>query len=196
MRGQTLCGSGCSRRAVNGWRVAELNMRGPPCLTNGKRYCPRRSVLARNGPATDHHHLPDKGQMHLRSWTVQDIFTPTFTSITHTANMPRFLRRIFSDKPFRKDRSTEDEVQQSRRVITRAPTERPDEYSRWRSSQIYLSHYSEEGLALRDATSIADSDVHASIQPILHPDYELAAPVRKRSSRRRLSKRHRMPVSV
>jgi hypothetical protein len=108
--------------------------------------------------------------------------------------MPRFLRRIFSDKPFRKDRSTEDEVQQSRRVITRAATERPDEYSRWRSSQIY--HYPEEGLALRDRTSIADSDILASIQPILHQDYELAAPVRRRSSRRRLSKRHRMPVSV
>jgi hypothetical protein len=170
-------------------------MRGPPCLTNSKRYCLRPRALARNGPATDHHHLPDKGQMHRGTLEQHKRYPlPSPPPQSHTTNMPHFLRRIFSDKPFRKDRSTEDDIQQSRRVITRAATERPDDYSRWRSSQIYPSHYPEEGLALRDRTSIADS-MHTSIQPILHQDYDLAAPVRKRSSRRRLSKRHRMPVS-
>jgi hypothetical protein len=39
---------------------ARVEKGGPPCLTNDKRYCPRLRVLARNGPATDHHHLQIK----------------------------------------------------------------------------------------------------------------------------------------
>ncbi|KAF2624630.1 hypothetical protein BU25DRAFT_156663 [Macroventuria anomochaeta] len=112
--------------------------------------------------------------------------------------MPRFLSRIFSDKylTFRRDPNTQDDVQQSRRVVTKSSTGRPETRLRARLSQLNLVLHPEEDGRLKDGASLADSDMRAA-RPILAPSiasHEGYAPVMKtKSPRRRLSKRHRMP---
>ncbi|KAJ4371692.1 hypothetical protein N0V86_008245 [Didymella sp. IMI 355093] len=112
--------------------------------------------------------------------------------------MPRFLRRIFSDKhlSFRRDPSTQDDVQQSRRVITKSSTERPETGLRARLSQLNLALHPEEIGRPQDRASLADSEMRAA-RPILAPSiasHEQYSPAPKtKTPRRRLSKRHRMP---
>ncbi|XPS73259.1 hypothetical protein M3J09_005409 [Ascochyta lentis] len=112
--------------------------------------------------------------------------------------MPRFLRRIFSDKhlSFRRDAATQDDVQHSRRVITKSTTERPETRLRARLSQLNLSLHPEAYGGSKDGASLADSDMRAA-RPILAPSiasHERYAPATKaKAPRRRLSKRHRMP---
>ena len=112
--------------------------------------------------------------------------------------MPRFLRRIFSEKhlSFRKDTSTQDDVQQSRRVITKSTTARPETRLRARLSQLNLALHPEEIGRPQDGASLADSDMRAA-RPILAPSiasHERCSPAAKtKEPRRRLSKRHRMP---
>ncbi|KZM21176.1 hypothetical protein ST47_g7680 [Ascochyta rabiei] len=112
--------------------------------------------------------------------------------------MPRFLRRIFSDKhlSFRRDTATQDDVQHSRRVITKATTERPETRSRVRLSQLNLSSHPEAYGGSKDGASLADSDVRAA-RPILAPSIasheRYVPPTKTKEPRRRLNKRHRMP---
>ena len=119
-----------------------------------------------------------------------------FSSIIET--MPRFLRRIFSDKhlSFRKDTTTQDDVQHSRRVITRNSTSKPEARLRARLSQLNLALHPEETGRPQDGVSLTDSDMHAT-RPILAPSiasHERYPPATKpKAPRRRLSKRHRMP---
>ncbi|KAJ4988301.1 hypothetical protein SVAN01_06236 [Stagonosporopsis vannaccii] len=110
--------------------------------------------------------------------------------------MPQFLRRIFSDRhlTFRRDPSTQDDVQQSRRVITKSATGRTETRLRARLSQLNLAFHSEEESRLEDGASLAGS---GAARPILAPSigsHERYAPAAKtKAPRRRLSKRHRMP---
>jgi hypothetical protein len=113
--------------------------------------------------------------------------------------MPRFLRRIFSDKhlSFRRDPpAQDDDVQQSRRVITKTSTGRPETTLRARLSQLNLALHPEEIGRPQDGASLADSDLRAA-RPILAPSiasHERYSPAPKtKAPRRRLSKRHRMP---
>src|SRR5690242_5797156 len=110
--------------------------------------------------------------------------------------MPQFLRRIFSDKhlTFRRDPPTQDDVQQSRRVITRSATGRTETRLRARLSQLNLAFHPEEEARFEDGVSLAGS---GAARPILAPSIEsherYAPAVKAKAPRRRLSKRHRMP---
>ncbi|KAF1923002.1 uncharacterized protein M421DRAFT_426231 [Didymella exigua CBS 183.55] len=112
--------------------------------------------------------------------------------------MPQFLRRIFSDRhlSFRRDPSTHDDVQQSRRIITKTSTGRPETRFRARLSQLNLALHPEEIGRPQDGVSLADSEMRAA-RPILAPSiasHEQYSPAPKtKAPRRRLSKRHRMP---
>ncbi|KAI2478394.1 hypothetical protein Ptr902_10007 [Pyrenophora tritici-repentis] len=107
--------------------------------------------------------------------------------------MPRFFRRIFSEISFRREQDVSD-VQRSRRVLRRNPAGDLDEqHTPWRSSFFDAHIQGEEHRALRDGTSVADSDAQGAEQPILANQEFL--PVRKTSrTRRKLSKRHRKPA--
>ncbi|KAJ8117653.1 hypothetical protein OPT61_g1202 [Boeremia exigua] len=108
--------------------------------------------------------------------------------------MPRFLHRIFSDKhlSFRREASTQDDVQQSRRVITKSATPRPETRLRARLSQLNLALHPENDGRVEDGASLAGS---GAARPILAPSiasHECYAPAPKtKAPRRRLSKRHR-----
>ncbi|CAE7211615.1 hypothetical protein CFE70_009456 [Pyrenophora teres f. teres 0-1] len=108
--------------------------------------------------------------------------------------MPRFFRRFFNEISFRKEQDVSD-VQRSRRVLRRNPAGDLDEqHTPWRSSFFDAHIQGEENRALRDGTSVADSDAQAAEQPIVAPNHEFL-PVRKTSrTRRKLSKRHRRPT--
>jgi hypothetical protein len=117
----------------------------------------------------------------------------------HIETMPQFLRRIFSDKhlSFRRDTSTQDDVQQSRRFITKNSTGKPETRLRTRLSQLNLSLYPEANLVSSDGASLADSDIRAA-RPILAPSIasheRYVVPTKTKAPRRKLSKRHRMPT--
>ncbi|KAF2995343.1 hypothetical protein E8E13_002293 [Curvularia kusanoi] len=115
--------------------------------------------------------------------------------------MPQFLRRIFSDKhlSFRRDPSTQDELQQSRRVVTKSAPGRTETRLLARLSQLNLALHSDDDARMRDAgrASLAGSDMRAA-RPILAPSiasHERYSPAARKTKppRRRLSKRHRMP---
>jgi hypothetical protein len=117
--------------------------------------------------------------------------------------MSRFLRRIFSDKHLNFGRDTspsnnthenDDNLQESRRVITKNPTShgRTETTSfRARLSQLNLALHSDEDAG---RASIAGSDMRAA-RPILAPSVASheRLPRKTKAPRRRLSKRHRMP---
>ncbi|EUC48484.1 hypothetical protein COCMIDRAFT_23662 [Bipolaris oryzae ATCC 44560] len=115
--------------------------------------------------------------------------------------MPRFLKRIFPDHLFRRDPTTHtadvSHLQRSRRVLVRPSTNALYESSasNWRLGGVFYEGEGETGReerrALRDGASVAESEavgVHEGMgSGEVHG--------RKESrSRRRLSKRHRMPV--
>lgn len=111
--------------------------------------------------------------------------------------MPLFLKRIFTDNPFRRDRSPTDNIQRSRRVLVRNMTVAPGGSSS-RLPFANIAAPTEERIALRDGASIAASSTHATEQHILAPSlakYEQPVSTTKSPrTRRRLSKKHRRPV--
>jgi hypothetical protein len=120
--------------------------------------------------------------------------------------MSRFLRRIFSDKHLNFGRDTspsnnthenDNNLQESRRVITKNPTSpgRTETSFRARLSQLNLALHSDEDAG---RASIAGSDMRAA-RPILAPSIASherlprKTKAQTKAPRRRLSKRHRMP---
>ncbi|KAF1832862.1 hypothetical protein BDW02DRAFT_409211 [Decorospora gaudefroyi] len=121
--------------------------------------------------------------LHFCNYTLRFLFVVT---------MPQFFKRIFNETLFRRESDVND-LQRSRRVLVRSSTGIPEEQSPWRPF-LFDAIDPEEQVALRDGASVAGSDMHTVQRPILAPSQE-KLPVRKPSRvRRRLSKRHRMPV--
>ncbi|KAF2029845.1 hypothetical protein EK21DRAFT_66862 [Setomelanomma holmii] len=88
--------------------------------------------------------------------------------------MPRFLKRIFADNPFRREQSPADDLQRTRRVLIRQAG---------------------EDFAFRDGASVAGSSTHRPIlAPSLADDERLEPATKPARARRRLSKRHRRPA--
>ncbi|EMD88654.1 hypothetical protein COCC4DRAFT_72006 [Bipolaris maydis ATCC 48331] len=118
--------------------------------------------------------------------------------------MPRFLKRIFPDHLFRRDAPPHTDVshlQRSRRVLVRPSTNALYESSasNWRLGGVFYEGEGETGQeerrALRDGASVAESEAVVGLGSEFAdlPREQLAG--RKESrARRRLSKRHRMPV--
>src|ERR1051326_5045779 len=109
--------------------------------------------------------------------------------------MPQFLKRIFTDNPFRREHSPPNDLQRTRRVLVRSSTGALDSFSH-RLSFFESTLHTEENVALRDGASIAgSSSTHAADRPILAPslaDRERISPAPKATrARRRLSKKHR-----
>ncbi|OAK96648.1 hypothetical protein IQ06DRAFT_338755 [Phaeosphaeriaceae sp. SRC1lsM3a] len=117
--------------------------------------------------------------------------------------MPRFLRRIFPDNPFRRDPSPRapDDLHRTRRVLVRSSSG-PLENSSHRLSQLFSEalHETAAGGGTRDqacGASIAGSSNRPILAPSLadHDDEGGVVNVQKEArARRRLSKRHRRPV--
>lgn len=153
-------------------------------------------------PATVYRHLfaglQEFGKAVLSLTKPETLCFPSASSILHFETMPRFLRRIFSDKhlSFRRDPSTQDDVQPSRRVITKPSTGKSETRLRARLSQLNLAFHPEEIGRPQDGASLADSEMRAA-RPILAPSiasHERYSPAPKtKAPRRKLSKRHRMP---
>ncbi|XP_014554900.1 hypothetical protein COCVIDRAFT_39237 [Bipolaris victoriae FI3] len=119
--------------------------------------------------------------------------------------MPRFLKRIFPDHLFRRDATTHttdvSHLQRSRRVLVRPSTNALYESSasNWRLGGVFYEGEGESGReerrALRDGASVAESEAVVGLGSGYGeiPIEEVHG--RKESrARRRLSKRHRMPV--
>jgi len=107
--------------------------------------------------------------------------------------MPRFLKRIFTDNPFRREQSPPDELHRTRRVLVRTSTN-PLGNSSHRLSFFENALHTEGNLALRDGASVAGSSTE---RPILAPslaDHEPNDLPKSTRTRRRLSKRHRKPA--
>ncbi|KAH7069698.1 hypothetical protein BKA63DRAFT_87922 [Paraphoma chrysanthemicola] len=107
--------------------------------------------------------------------------------------MPRFLKRIFADSPFRREQSAPDDLQRTRRVLIRSSTGALEASSHgisWLDTALHPG----EGAALHEGGSIAGSSTR---RPILAPslaDNDKLEPMPKAVRvRRRLSKRHRQP---
>ncbi|KAF5854056.1 hypothetical protein GGP41_006862 [Bipolaris sorokiniana] len=111
--------------------------------------------------------------------------------------MPRFLKRIFPDHLFRRDATST--TDRSRRVLVRPSTNALYESSasNWRLGVFYEGEGEtgrEERRALRDGASVAESEAVGLESGFAEVPHE-QLPGRKESrARRRLSKRHRMPV--
>ncbi|KAF2825171.1 hypothetical protein CC86DRAFT_39687 [Ophiobolus disseminans] len=105
--------------------------------------------------------------------------------------MPRFLSRIFSDNPFRREQTPPDELHRTRRVLVRTSTN-PLAGSSHGLSFFETALQTTANARLRDGASVAGSNTE---RPILAPslvDHEASEPVpRVTRTRRRLSKRHR-----
>jgi hypothetical protein len=110
--------------------------------------------------------------------------------------MPRFLRRIFADSPFRKEHSGTDDLTTSRRVLVKSSGGALEGFTR-RLSFFDLVAQTEGGgsATIRDGASVGGSSAH---RPILAPsvaDHEgPSSPPKVIRARRRLSKKHRKPT--
>jgi len=108
--------------------------------------------------------------------------------------MPRFFRRILSEISFRREPDVSD-VQRSRRVLRRNPAGDMDEqHIPWRSSFFDAHIQGDEHRALRDGTSVADSEAQTAEQPILASNQDFLPVPKTSRTRRKLSKRHRRPA--
>lgn len=117
--------------------------------------------------------------------------------------MPRFLRRIFPDNPFRRDTSPRaaDDLHRTRRVLVRTSSG-PLESSTQRLSQLFSEALHENTAGGSRDGACGASIAGSSNRPILAPslaDHEMEEGgghgVQKEArTRRRLSKRHRRPV--
>ncbi|KAH7381400.1 hypothetical protein DE146DRAFT_637138 [Phaeosphaeria sp. MPI-PUGE-AT-0046c] len=115
--------------------------------------------------------------------------------------MPRFLRRIFLDNPFRRDPSprASDHLHRTRRVLVRSSSG-PLESSTHRLSQLFSEALHENTAGGARDQACGASIAGSSNRPILAPslaDHEVEGGngmQKETRARRRLSKRHRRPV--
>lgn len=127
--------------------------------------------------------------------------------------MPRFFKRIFPEHLFRRDATADaapdvSDLQRSRRVLVRPSASNLYDHasSNWRLGVFYDGYdgvdarvHAEERRALRDGASLAESSSEVLAGEGMRQFGETSAtvvvPRRKETRvRRRLSKRHRMPV--
>jgi hypothetical protein len=106
--------------------------------------------------------------------------------------MPQFLKRIFADIPFRREQSTHDDLQRTRRVLTRSSAGAL-EASSHRISWFETALHPGEGSALHDGASLAGSTHRPILAPSLADNERLESIPKAAKARRRLSKRHRKP---
>lgn len=106
--------------------------------------------------------------------------------------MSRLLKRMFSDNPFRKDTpGSYDDIQRSRRVLVRSSTGALSDQAT-RSTTIFGSQiHADEHIALKDAVSLANSDLHTAEQPTIASQQQPFFQRKATRTRRRLSKRNR-----
>lgn len=106
--------------------------------------------------------------------------------------MPRFLKRILGEIPFRKESEMRDDLQRTRRVLVRTSAGFPEEQTNWTSSFFDPPQQVFGSTAMRDGISIAGSAERPILAPSIQDQTSYLA--KQQRTRRRLSKKHGRPA--